>query len=173
MKMIPAFARFDATNGVFPNAIVCCYLSLQPRISKNGAHLRFGKFGSSATLSTIGSSMFGAVKLIVARRIPSQIIKSIVKRISVIVTSLHAFWARTNECFKYGFMRVNDANFVVSPKTNKWSAFLLIVRVSLQFACAWITNAAFCRYLVQTFISNNRKPSFHKTSHLLLMGILA
>lgn len=171
--MIPAFARFDAANGVFPNAIVCGYFSLQPRINKNGAHLQFGKFGSSATLSTIGSAVFNAVKLVVARCIPSQIIKSIVKRIPVIVTSLHTFRTLTNKCFKYCFMRVNDANFVVSPKANKWSAFLLIVRVNLHFARARITDAAFCRYLIQTLVSHNRKPSLHKTSHLSLMGILA
>ena len=170
--MTPPFARLDATNGVLPNAIFRRYFSLKSRISADRKHLRFGQLSRSASLSAIRCAVLNAIQLVVAWGVPAQIFKPVVKWVAIVMATLHSLWAWANKRFKHRFMRVNNANFIVSPQTNKWPALLFVMRVSFNFPRPRITNLAFSRYFVQPLVPDNRTPNFHKFSHSLLMGIL-
>ncbi len=172
MNVAPPLPRFDATNGVFLNAIIRSNFTLKPRIGTNSQHLRFGQFSRSASLPSVGGAMFNAIQLIVARSIPSQVFKPIVKRIAIVVASLHARWAWANKSLQHRFVRVNNANFVVTPKPNKRPTFLPVMRIRLNFARTHITNTSSIRNLVQPLITNYRFPNFHTSSHLAHMGML-
>lgn len=172
MNVVPSLPRFNATNGVLFDAIFRSNFALKPRIGANSQHLCLGQLGRSASLSAIGGAVLDAIQLIIARRVPTQVFKPIVKRIAVVVASLHARWAWANKSLKHRFVRVNNANFVATPKPDKRSAFLSVMRVRFNFASTHISNSPSIRNFVQPLITNYRFPSFHTASHASHMGML-
>ncbi len=172
MNVAPSLPRFDAADGVFSDTIFRSNFALKPRIGANSQYLRLGQFRRSASLSAIGGAMFNAIQLIVARCVPTQIFKAIIKGIAIVVASLHAWWPRADKSLKHRFVRINDAKFVVSPQPDKRATFLPIMRVRLNFAGTHIANTPSIRNLVHPFVTNNVFPRFHTSSHLSYMGML-
>ncbi len=172
MNVTPSFPRLDAADGVFSDTIFRSNFALKPRIGANNQHLRFGQLGRSALLSAIGGAMFNAIQLIVARCVPAQIFKAIIKGIAIVVASLHAWRPWADKSLKHRLMRINDAKFVFSPQSDKRAAFLPIMRVRLNFARTRIANTPSIRNLIQPFVTNNVFPRFHTSSHLAHMGML-
>ena len=170
--MRPSFAGLNATNGVFANAIFSRYFSLKSRICFDDSHLSFRQFGCGASFSAIGSAMLDAIKLVVARSIPAQVLKAIVKRVAIVMTRFHALRAHTNESLQNGFVRINDAKFVVIPKANKRTSFRSIMGKLFDMPSLNVSNATGIRHFVCRFVSDYRFPRFHFASHLSLMGIL-
>ena len=170
--MRPSFAGLNATNGVFANAIFSRYFPLKSRVCFNGPRLSFRQFGRGTSFSAIGSAMLDAIKLIVARSIPTQVFEAIVKRIAIVMTRFHALWTHTNESLQNGFVRINNAKFVVTPKTNKRASFRSIMRKLFDMPSLNVSNATGIRHFVCRFVSDYRLPRFHSSSHSSLMGIL-
>ena len=171
--MRPSFAVFNPADGVFSNAIVGGYLALKPRISTNGGNLRFGQLGASATLAPVGSSMLNPITLIVLRGIPSQVFNAIVPRIAVVMAALHFWRARPNKSGQHQCVRLRNFDFVVSPKAHKGPVLLSVERVGLDLARFCGAHVSMIRNLVQTFVPNNRQPSFHVYPLMLHTGIIA
>jgi hypothetical protein len=170
--MRPSFVRFNAANGVFTNAIFSRYFSLKSRICFDGSHLSLCQFGSGASFSAIGSSMLDAIKLVVARSIPAQILKAVVKRVAIVMARFHALRARTNKSLQNGFVRVNDAKFVVIPEANNRTLFAFVMGKLFYVPSLNASNATGIRHFVCRFVPNYRLPRFHSSSHLSPMGIL-
>ena len=166
-------ATLDAANGVCSDTVFRSDFALKARIGADGAYLRFRQFGSGASFPAIRCAVLDAVKLIVSRCVPTKVCHLVVKRVAVVVASLHAFWSWPYKGFKHGFVRIDSLNLVVAPKPDKRPALLFVAGVNLQSSRSGVTDTPIARHLVQTFIPNNGKPSFHKIPHSLLTGIIA
>lgn len=171
--MSPSFARFNATNGVLKNAIFSGNNPLKSRVCKDGADLRLGQFGRSASFASVRRSMFGAIQLVIARCIPAQIAQMVVPRVSIIVAPFHSLWPQSNKSLKNRFVRVNSANLVIFPKPHKWAAFLFVMRKFFQFACLCGAYLPMIRNLVKAFITNDTFPNFHINPRALDIGMIA
>ena len=171
--MRPPFTRFDSADSVLANTIIGCNFALKPRIGANGAHLRFGQFGRRASLSSIGSAVFNAIKLVVSGRVPTKIAQMVIPRISVVMAALHAFRPWANKSGQNQCVWLKNLNFVVFPQPNKRAIFLFIKRVSFFAPRSNGSQSPSVRDLINTFVPNNSFPSFHVFPRRLHMGILA
>ncbi len=172
MNVAPSLPRFDATDGVFPNAIFRSNFALKSRIGANSQHLRFSQFGRSALLSTIGGAMFDAIQLIVARRVPAQIFKPVIPWVAVIVAALHSLRSRANKSRQH--QRVWTHNFLLAifPQIHKWPRVINVSGICLNAPSFNGAYAAMIRNFVQPFKPNNSLPVFHKNPLDMTMGML-
>ena len=171
--MTPSLTRLDAADCAIADSVFCGDDLLLARVGTDGKNLRFGKFCRRATLPAIASAMLDAVKLIVASRIPSQVFKSVVPRIAVVVAAFHPVWAWANKGSQHKRMRLKNLNAVVSPKPDKWAITLLVKRVNLVETRARVPQPTAIRHLVKTFVPNNRFPVFHNFPHMWHTGSIA
>jgi hypothetical protein len=168
--MSPALPRLNTTNGVFTNAIFSRYFSLKARICADRPNLCLGQFGRSAAFTTIRSAVFGAIQLIVARRIPTKIANVVIPRIAVIVATLHALWSGANKCGQHQRMRLKNFKFVVFPQSQKRAIIKFVFCKNFNSFGFCGTHSAIVRNFVKTFISFNIKPNFHGSPFMLHMG---
>ena len=171
--MTPSLARLDAADCAIADSVFGGDDLLLARVGTDGKNLRLGKFCRRATLPAIASAVLDAVKLIVSGRIPSQVFKSVVPRIAVVVAAFHPLRARANKGSQHKRMRLENLDAVVSPKADKWAVLLLIERVNLFAARARVSQPTAIRHLVKTFVPNNRFPVFHDFPHMWNTGSIA
>ncbi len=171
--MAPSLARLDAADCAIADSVFGGDDLLLARVGADSKNLRLGKFCRRATLPAIASAVLDAVKLIVSGRIPSQVFKSVVPRIAVVVAAFHPLRARTNKGSHHKRMRLKNLDSVVSPKPDKWAIALLVKRVNLVKARARVPQPTAIRHLVKTFVPNNGLPVFHDSPHMWHTGSIA
>jgi len=171
--MTPSFSRFDSAYGVLLNAIIGGNFTLQSGIRKDGVDLRCGQFSRSASFATVGGAMFNAIKLIIARRIPSQVCKAVVPRITVVMATLHAFWSWANKRRQNQSMWPHNFLLVSFPKIHKRTQIVNVLCVSLNLVGFNRSHTTVIRNFVHTFKTDNRFPIFHANPLNMTMGMLS
>lgn len=171
--MRPSLARLDAADGVFSDTVFRSNFALKARVGADGAYLRFRQFGSGASFPAIRCAVLDAVKLIVSRRVPSQIFQSVVPRIAVVVAALHPNRARPNKGSQHQCMRAHDFLFAITPQIHKRARVVDVFRVSLDSVRFRRTNLPGVRHFVQALKSNNCFPVLHDYPRSADMGIIA
>lgn len=116
--MRPTFFCFDSRDSVRLDAVLSSNNCLKALIFSNSNNVSLAQLGGCTSGSPIRCAMMNAVALIGGRGIPSQIFKSIVGRIAVVMAALHALWLWAVESKHNGAMYAHHFGFVVLPKKN-------------------------------------------------------
>jgi hypothetical protein len=103
LNMTPTFAMNDTPNRTlgYIHALANFFLRFaRGTTAPNLKNVSGGEFSHSVALAARCSSVTNGVGTVVALGIPSEIRKSVVAWIAIVMTALHAFWAWANKRFK-------------------------------------------------------------------------
>lgn len=67
----------------------------------DGDDVFIGQASARVPVATRHRSVGDLVEMILGRCVPSQVAQSVVRRVAIVVASLHSFWARSYERFKH------------------------------------------------------------------------
>lgn len=159
--MRPTFASLDSTDGVISNPVVSGDEALKPAILSDGPYVGFGEFCRSASLSSIGGSVFGPVSLVCRRSIPAQIIKAIIFYVSIVMTPLMLVWGMASKCQKHKAVNLKKPVFIFLPEQQEKTPIFNVLRGLFDVPCFYRSNAPKTRRLVNPLISRYVSPFFH------------
>lgn len=164
--MRPTLPRLNSAYGVLSNTVFCGDHALQSVIVSNGNNLSIRKFMCDVPLTSVCRSTPDLVSMIIFRGIPAQIVKAVILHVSIVMAAFHAFWARANKRRQNESVRPENCYFVVSPKADIRTGIVHTYCQSLKFSSALGSYATKIRYFVDSLISCNVAPAFHKHLHM-------
>lgn len=162
--MRPSHTGFNATDMVLQNTIFFSNNSLKSIVGANGCNLDFCKLRVSASLSTVGSSVFHSVCNIIFVRVPSQIIDGVIRGIAIIMAAFQSIWAGANKGSQNQRRNAKVFAFVLFPEKQAMSLRFWVISWLFWRARKCISDIPKIRNLVVSFIPRDAFPSFHMVS---------
>lgn len=159
--MRPSFFIFNAAYGASLNAIINSYFALKTIVFSNFINLLLCQFCRAAAFAAICCSMFDFVCMIVFRRIPTKIFKTIVGYIAIIMTPFFFVGARTNKSHKNQSVNSKHFWFVLLPKKNKRARVIFQNGRFFQPFSFYIPYPTNVRNFIYSGISGYWHPMFH------------
>lgn len=161
--MTPSDPIFYPADLALAHSVSSSDFFLLARIGSYCKNIFLSQFRGAALLASIRRSMLNAVLLICLRSIPSQIIKMIVCRVSVVVATLASCWRLSKKGEKNETMDFYALRSIVFPQEHKQASIFAPCR-DFQMPLESRSNAAKIRNLVEILIANNGQPSLHSSS---------
>jgi len=168
----PSNPVFDPTNMALLDTVFLRQFGLKHRRASDCINLFFGEFGVAAPLSPIASAMLNSVRLIGGGGIPTQIFKTVILRVSVVMAALFLIGARAYKGRQNEGVNLEHPCFVVPPQQDNGT--------KVSFCKAWLLEGlsfygpypAFVRNLIYSFVSRYWLPVFHTQGWHNNMGLV-
>ena len=168
--MCPTLPTLDPADGAITNAVVSSNQPLQPRVFADRINLGLRQFVCAAPLSAIGRAVQNLVCMVVFAGIPTKIADVVIRRIAVIVATLHAIWARADERRQNQSVWAANLDLVPTPKTKERAGVARAYRGLFDPIGYCVSHSAMIRDFVKTFVPDDCFPVFHNRNHTILCG---